>query len=488
MLRVSRSRIQQRSEPVARFPFAMPPASEYHASPGGSENDTFCTNSSRPQWVPAGGPREHNKTMGLRMTFGQNGMERARSLKRIPSFELIASLTPFELFKAATAGAWTELCRQLDGHRERVQARRNAATFSGKQQPRAELHPGRFAAGSLIFTCIVFLAAAYPFILPHLFLAFSLIALPLRAYDFTIVNPRNTFFLLDFCYFVNIGVVIFLLLPAEGRDPRVEAALYALAEGPVAGAIAAWQTAWVFSSIEHTISVLIHLMPGLAMYAHRHLPRVTTWNQIMSCIPKLQRAATALNFSGCITDKGPLSSGLPLEWKTCMMWLVLAPMLFYGVWQLIYFLAVQVLFENTIRKDNLDTSYKCLARRAARADNLLARIVLQGKIRRRVFLFGILQAAYTAAALLVLAVPTYYSWHLAFLWQVTKFVLPVHYGARHLFSRLLKAAISDAVRQREDHNQASAGGNEEEVESRLRRNTSNIGNQKKRQPSLSKRK
>ena len=201
--------------------------------------------------------------------------------------------------------------------------------------------------------------------------------------------------------------------------------------------------------------------------------------------PKLQRAATALHFSGCVTDKGPLSSGLPLEWKTCMVWLVLTPMLFYGVWQLIYFLAVQVLFENTIRKDNLDTSYKCLARRAARADNLLARIVLQGKIRRRVFLFGLLQAAYTSAALLVLAVPTYYSWHLAFLWQVTKFVLPVHYGARHLFSRLLKAAISDAVRQREDHNK---DGNEEEVESRLRRNTSNIGNQKKRQPSLSKRK
>lgn len=414
-------------------------------------------------------------------------MERARSLKRIPSFELIASLTPFELFKAATAGAWTELCRQLDGHRERVQARRNAATFSGKQQPRAELHPGRFAAGSLIFTCIVFLAAAYPFILPHLFLAFSLFALPLRAYDFTIVNPKNTFFLLDFCYFVNVGVVIFLMLPVEARDPRVEAALYALAEGPVAGAIAAWQTAWVFSSIEHTISVLIHLMPGLAMYAHRHLPRVTTWNQIMSCIPKLRSAATALNFSGCITDKGPLSSALPLEWKSCMMWLMLAPMVFYAIWQFIYFLAVQVLSENAIRRDNLDTSYKCLARRAARANNFLARLVLQGKLRRRLFLYGLLQAAYTAAALLVVAVPTYYSWHLAFLWQVTKFVLPVHYGARHLFSRLIKAAISDAVRQRENHKDVTDG---EEVESRLKK--TDFGNQHhmgkaKRQPSMSKR-
>lgn len=386
------------------------------------------------------------------MGVTRNSAHRTHVLKRASSWEALTTLAPYELVKGATAGAWNCLCRELDGHRKRASERRSAAAASSSDEGLAELRPGKLARGSLIFMSIVFLAAAYPFILPQLFLGFAAVALPLRIYDFLIVNHKNAFFLLDFCYFVNFAVAWFLLSPIESRDPRVEAALYALADGPVAVAIAAWQTAWVFSSTEHTISVLVHLMPGLAMYAHRHLPRLHSLTQLIGCADKLRSAATALGFSSCVSDGGRLSPGLPPGVLSGLTWTFAVPMLFYAAWQLVYFIVVQVLSETVIRGGNFDTSYKCLARRAVRANNGLSRLVLNGPTARRLVVYGALQAAYTAAALLFVAVPCYYSWHLAFIWQVAKFVLPVNYGARHLCSRLIKAAISDAVRRRAEGN------------------------------------
>lgn len=61
----------------------------------------------------------------------------------------------------------------------------------------------------------------------------------------------QVFFLIDFCYFVNLATVVYLLwFP---NDARVEALVYALADGPVAGALVAWQCPWLFGSAEHTV-------------------------------------------------------------------------------------------------------------------------------------------------------------------------------------------------------------------------------------------
>jgi hypothetical protein len=60
---------------------------------------------------------------------------------------------------------------------------------------------------------------------------------------------RWLFFCIDFCYFVNVAAAAFLL--AAPDDPRLEAAVYALADGPLAGALVAWQCAWVFGDSEY---------------------------------------------------------------------------------------------------------------------------------------------------------------------------------------------------------------------------------------------
>ena len=60
----------------------------------------------------------------------------------------------------------------------------------------------------------------------------------------------QAFYLIDFCYFVNVAAVIYLLWFPEHKG--FEALVYALADGPLAGALVAWQCPWVFGSAEHT--------------------------------------------------------------------------------------------------------------------------------------------------------------------------------------------------------------------------------------------
>lgn len=94
-----------------------------------------------------------------------------------------------------------------------------------------------------------------------------------------------------------------------------------------------------------------------------------------------------------------------------------------------------------IRRHKLDTSYRYLARRAKRANNMWARLVLRGSTARRLFWYGLLQLAFTLATLLAF-IPTYYSFHLAFAWQAVKFGLPLYYGGKYLCERHVKVRPS----------------------------------------------
>jgi len=55
-----------------------------------------------------------------------------------------------------------------------------------------------FAAGTLAFGALLWLAGAAPWSLPAVYLAFAAVALPYRAIEFGFT--RNAPFLLDFCY------------------------------------------------------------------------------------------------------------------------------------------------------------------------------------------------------------------------------------------------------------------------------------------------
>lgn len=126
-------------------------------------------------------------------------------------------------------------------------------------------------------------------------------------------------------------------------------------------------------------SVLVHLLPGLALFALQHAPFPTAISQnaalrVLSLADKFQQQQQHLR-------QHPFLSAQ-------LIWLVVAPLGFYAVWQLSYWFIVQVCCEKFIIQHKYDTSYSCLAKRAAKTNSLLNRFIRRGCKARRVFLFG----------------------------------------------------------------------------------------------------
>eukprot|EP00894_Picocystis_sp_ML_P000789 jgi/Pico_ML_1/51306/g2362.t1 len=201
--------------------------------------------------------------------------------------------------------------------------------------------------GSVVFALGMFIVGAAPWAVEYFFLAFVATGLPFRALYY--LKRKWQYFLLDFCYFVNLLVATFLVF--FPTDRRLEAVAFVLAEGP--------------------------------------------WSPTL--------------------------------------WLFFAPLLFYCVWQLLYFLVVQVLLRDTIKKDKeLDTSYRHLSKRAKKANNFLHRLVNRGSTRRRLFLYGMIQLAYTVLTM-GLATLVFGSYHATAAWQIIKLTWGMWQGISGIF-------------------------------------------------------
>jgi hypothetical protein len=173
--------------------------------------------------------------------------------------------------------------------------------------------------------------------------------------------------------------------------------------------------------------VLVHLLPGLALYAHRYHPSPrgvrglarlayallthprqaarafsppppTSLDPVYTPSPSLAPSSTSSALSssvlstmgllggtaggggqGAVAGKGPFlaRTGDPGATAT---WLILVPLLFYLTWQLVYWFLVQVVFIRLFQSDKAyETSYKWLARRGRNSDSPLAKFVCRGE-------------------------------------------------------------------------------------------------------------
>jgi hypothetical protein len=256
----------------------------------------------------------------------------------------------------------------------------------------------------LVATAVAFGAA--PALAVPAFVAFCGVALPLRALHFA--RRRWTFFLLDFCYAAN-GLALTSILAGPGAR-RLDAVAAAVADGPLAGALLAWQCAYG-PSAEHAVSVGVHALPGLALWARR-------W----------------FGERGVRAESAPLAH--TLAW----------PLAFYCAWQAVYFVVVHLLCGRWIVANRYGTSYRALARRAARARSVWDRLVRTGPPARRVAVYGGLQLAFTAAWLVAAAVlPLRTSLRASAAWQAAKVAIPLHYGTRHVHVRAPRARLAALV-------------------------------------------
>ena len=357
-------------------------------------------------------------------------------------------------------------------------------------------HDKTFFWGLVSLAASAFAAAARPDLVPAAFLLFALAALPARAVGFA--RRKWGFCMLDFCYCANVAVAAWLLF-GEGRSwgesettmatarrrRNLRAAVVALAEGPLAAAALAWRCSWCPGlPVSHLVSTLVHVLPGAALFARE----VVVTASASAAAPaaaggtKQQRRPSFFFFSRDVKQpqqqqQNSFSSSSPLLWSLKHQFL--APLLFYLAWQLLYFCVVQVACRESILRDRHDTSYRCLARRAARADNFW-NLVVRGRepcevtgglrpcgssselderrgLRRgttaaaRCLRYGGVQLAFTASTLAAAAVVTSRK-SLWSCWQAAKFAAPLWYGVeaaararRRAAERRVERAVAEAA-------------------------------------------
>jgi hypothetical protein len=106
-----------------------------------------------------------------------------------------------------------------------------------------------------------------------------------------------------------------------------------LVQGPLAWALIVWRCSLVFSSIDKIVSVLIHLLPGIVFFIIRW------WDP-----------STFSHHSP--EDTGPWPAWPLLENdRSLWLWLFVVPLFAYSLWQMLYFLVVNVLRRQRLLRD-----------------------------------------------------------------------------------------------------------------------------------------
>lgn len=134
-------------------------------------------------------------------------------------------------------------------------------------------------------------------------------------------------------------------------------------------------------------SVLVHLLPGLALFALRHAP-----------VPPAISQHSAMRYLS-LAEPFRQPQNLFQHQQHQLLWLTVAPLAFYAVWQFGYWFIVQVCYESFIIQHKYETSYSCLAKRAAKINSPLGHFIRRGCKARRIFLFGTSSSTCTATVL-----------------------------------------------------------------------------------------
>ena len=78
------------------------------------------------------------------------------------------------------------------------------------------------------------------------------------------------YFLLDFCYFTNLLLLIYLwLIPAGPLAGKLFMAVFYFTNGPLLGAVVFWRDSLVFHAVDKMTTLLLHVLPALTVVTIR---------------------------------------------------------------------------------------------------------------------------------------------------------------------------------------------------------------------------
>lgn len=273
--------------------------------------------------------------------------------------------------------------------------------------------------GVLGFGGFCFILGARPQDVRYLYCLFYIIFVPLRWIYYR--YKKWHYYLLDFCYYANtIFIIMLLFYPSNEKLFMV---CFSFAEGPLAWALIVWRCSLVFNSVDKIVSVFIHLLPGLVFFTIRWWDPV--FYEAMHPNGSASRAAS------------PYAENRSFLWT----WLFFVPLVVYIIWQLLYFLFVDVLRRQRLLRDpEVMTSYRELSKKAQKANNAWWRLSGLLGDQNRLFMYILLQAMFTVATT-ALTVPIFLSYELHVTFQILKVSASVWNGGNFLLEVMPRQVI-----------------------------------------------
>ncbi|CAK9144159.1 unnamed protein product [Ilex paraguariensis] len=261
--------------------------------------------------------------------------------------------------------------------------------------------------GVLGFGAVSFLLGARPQDIPYLYCLFFFTFVPIRWIYYR--YKKWHYYLLDFCYYANtIFLVHLLFFP---RNEKLFMVCFSFAEGPLAWALIAWRCSLVFSSLDKTASVLIHLLPGeLDLFFWLVFFTIRWWDLAFFAAMHPQGTAQSQRVSWpYVESKSDL-------WT----WLFVVPLVAYSLWQALYFLIVNVFCQQRLSRDpEVMTSYRELSKKAQKANNIWWRLSGMLGDQNRQFMYILIQGIFTVATM-AFTVPIFMSYELHLIFQILK--------------------------------------------------------------------
>ncbi|KAK4479051.1 hypothetical protein RD792_014562 [Penstemon davidsonii] len=273
--------------------------------------------------------------------------------------------------------------------------------------------------GVLGFGGFCFVLGARPQDVRYLYCLFYVIFVPLRWIYYR--YKKWHYYLLDFCYYANTIFLIMLLF--YPKNEKLFMVCFSFAEGPLAWALIVWRCSLVFNSMDKIVSVFIHLLPGLVFFTIRW------WDPVF--------------FEAMHPEGTPSRASWPyVECKSYIWtWLFFVPLVAYIVWQLLYYLIVDVLRRQRLLRDpEVMTSYRELSKKAQKANNIWWRFSGLLGDQNRLLMYILLQALFTVATT-ALTVPIFLSYELHMTFQVLKVSASVWNGGNFLLEVMPRQVI-----------------------------------------------
>jgi len=176
-----------------------------------------------------------------------------------------------------------------------------------------------------------------PHLMPLWYVLWTLVLLTYRYVDYK--SQKYHLFLLDFCYFVQVLLIVNICFFYNSQT--LTNVVFAYANGPLAFAIITWRNSLVFHDIDKITSTFIHIFPPLVSFAMRWHP--VCW--------------TAVSEAPYECKDGPNVYDFSFVWDGLVV-----PSFFYLIWQVLYLLICEWWLGKYIADDpEIQTSLKWLS-------------------------------------------------------------------------------------------------------------------------------